>query len=133
MLCVLVTLHWIIKLCNYNSMELGNFNWLCKRIEKRRKSQDFDSTDSFSLWESMDHILNHLICCLFQNQPLTDQKQPFRGGLRKRCSENMQQICWRKPIQKCDFNKVSKQLCWNHSSRWVFSCKFTEHFQSTFF
>ena len=37
------------------------------------------------------------------------EKQPFGGVLRKRCSENMQQI-YRTPIPKCDFNKVAKQL-----------------------
>ena len=34
------------------------------------------------------------------------QKQPSRGVLRKRCSENMQQIYMRTPMPKCDFNKV---------------------------
>ena len=38
------------------------------------------------------------------------QKQPFRGVLSKRCSENMQQICRRTPIPKCDLNKVALQL-----------------------
>ena len=33
-----------------------------------------------------------------------------RGVLRKRCSENVQQIYRRKPMLKCDFNKVAKQL-----------------------
>ena len=33
------------------------------------------------------------------------QKQPSGGVLEKRCSENMQQICRRTPIPKCDFNK----------------------------
>ena len=35
------------------------------------------------------------------------QKQPPRGALRKSCSENMQQIYWRTPKPKCDFNKVA--------------------------
>ena len=30
--------------------------------------------------------------------------------LKKRCSENMQQIYMRTSIPKCDFNKVAKQL-----------------------
>ena len=30
------------------------------------------------------------------------QKQPARGVLRKRCSENMQQICWRTHMPKCE-------------------------------
>ena len=35
------------------------------------------------------------------------QKQPSRGVLRKRCSENMQQIYRRTSMPKCDFNKVA--------------------------
>ena len=38
------------------------------------------------------------------------QKQPSRGVLSKRCSENMQQIHRRTSIPKCDFNKVAKQI-----------------------
>ena len=38
------------------------------------------------------------------------QKQPPRGVLSKRCYENMQQIYRRKPMPKCDFNKVAKQI-----------------------
>ena len=37
------------------------------------------------------------------------QKQPSRGVLRKKCSENMQQLYKRTPMPKCDFNKVVKQ------------------------
>ena len=40
----------------------------------------------------------------------TIQKQPSRGVLSKRCSENMQQIYRRTPMPKCDFNKFAKQL-----------------------
>ena len=36
------------------------------------------------------------------------QKHPSRGLLRKRCSENIQQIYRRTPMPKCDFNKVAK-------------------------
>ena len=68
------------------------------------------------------------------------QKQLSRSVLRKRCSENMQQIYRRTPMPKCDlrtprpkcdFTKVAKQLYWNHTSVWVFSCKFA-YFQNTF-
>ena len=38
------------------------------------------------------------------------QNQPPRGVLKKRCSENMQQIYRRTPMPKCDFNKVAIQL-----------------------
>ena len=61
------------------------------------------------------------------------QKQPFRGVLSKRCSENVQQICSRTPMPKCDLNKVALQLYWNHTLAWVFSCKFAAYFQNTFY
>ena len=38
------------------------------------------------------------------------QKCPSRGVLRKRCSENMQQIYRRTPMPKCDFNKVASNF-----------------------
>ena len=37
------------------------------------------------------------------------QTQPSRGVLKKRCSENMQQIYRRIPMPKCNFNKVAKE------------------------
>ena len=64
---------------------------------------------------------------------LDSQKQPSRGVLRKRCSENMQQMYRRTPMPKCDFNKVAKQLYWNHTSAWVFSCRFAAYFQNNYF
>ena len=56
----------------------------------------------------------------------------FRGVLRKRCFENMQQLYRRTPMPKCEFNTDAKQLYWNHTSLWVFSCKFAVYFQTTF-
>ena len=67
------------------------------------------SADSRKVW-----VCNSVSC----------QKQPSGYVLRKRCSENMQQIYRRTPMQKCDFHKVAKQRYWNHTSTWVFSCKF---------
>ena len=60
------------------------------------------------------------------------QKQPSRGFLGKRFSENIQQIYRRTPMSKCDFNNVAKQLCWNCTSALVFSCKVAAYFQNTF-
>ena len=61
-----------------------------------------------------------------------EEKQPSRGVLRKRRSENMQKIYRRTPMPKCDFNKVASQLYWNHISAWLFSCKFAAYFQNVF-
>ena len=36
-------------------------------------------------------------------------------------------------MPKCDFDKVAKQLYWNHTSTWLFSCKNVAYFQNTFF
>ena len=60
------------------------------------------------------------------------QKQPSRGVLKKRCSENMQQIYRRIPVLKCDFNKVAFQLYWNYTSAWMLSCKFAAYCQNIF-
>ena len=37
-------------------------------------------------------------------------RQLSRGVLKKRCSENMQQIYRRAPVPKCDFNKVTSSV-----------------------
>ena len=62
---------------------------------------------------------------------LIKEKQSSRGVLMKGFSENMQQIYRRTPIPKCVFNKVALQIYWNHTSAWVFSCKFLAYFQNT--
>ena len=77
-------------------------------------------------------VLSRVLTC-FSISTYNCQKQPPEGVLGKRCSENMQQIYRRTPMPKCDFNKVSKQLYWNHTSGWVFSCKFAVMFQNTFY
>ena len=47
--------------------------------------------------------------------PVANQKQPSRGFFTKRYSKNVQQICRRAPVPKCDFNKVALQLYQNHA------------------
>ena len=59
-------------------------------------------------------------------------RQPSIGVLRKRCTENMQQIYRRTLMLKCYFNRFAKELYWNHTSVWVFSWKFAVYFQNTF-
>ena len=36
-----------------------------------------------------------------------NQKQPSRGALKKRCSENTQQMYSKTPMPKCDFNSFA--------------------------
>ena len=60
------------------------------------------------------------------------QKQLARGVIRKKFSENMQQIYRRTPMQKYDFNKFVLQFHWHHTLAWVFSSKCAAYFQNTF-
>ena len=59
-------------------------------------------------WKLMS-VGNRIISVL-RRKEFYCQKQPPKGILRKRCSENMQQIYSRTPMLKCDFNKVALQL-----------------------
>ena len=47
-------------------------------------------------------------------------------------SENMQQIYRRAPMPKCDFNKVEKQLYWNHTSAWDSPVNLLHIFRASF-
>ena len=59
-------------------------------------------------------------------------KQPSRAVLRKRCSENMQQIYKKTLMPNCDFNKLAKQLYRNCISAWLFCYKFGVYFKNIF-
>ena len=78
------------------------------------------------------HANSYVLILLIEVSACQHQKQPFIGVLRKRCSENMQQIYKRTRTPKFDFNKAALQLYWNHTSAWVFSWKFVAYFQKTF-
>ena len=56
------------------------------------------------------HILATLLVLHNTANDSKNQKQPSRGVLRKRYSENMQQTYRRTTMLKCDFNKVEKHL-----------------------
>ena len=75
-----------------------------------------------SNWNSSWQV--HISKLIFTN--FICKKQPTGGVLRKRCSENMQQIYRRKPIPECDLNKVATQLYWSHTSARVFSSTLLE-------
>ena len=54
-------------------------------------------------------------------------KEPSRGVLLKRCSENMQQIYRRTPMSKCGLNKVTLKSHFNMGVLLYISCIFLEH------
>ena len=82
--------------------------------------------------EGMNFIEHCLWSSTFISTKVNNQKQPSRVVLRKRCSGNTQQIYWRTPMLKYDFNNVGKQLYQNRTSACVVSCKFVAYFQNTF-
>ena len=82
--------------------------WMRKHetIEIDQNSDIFQYPET-SIWEHWNE-LNKYLTSYFD-------RQPSRGVLIERCSENMQQIYRRTPTPKCDFNKVAKQLFRNHT------------------
>ena len=73
--------------------------------------------------KKQDNFWKVVLIILFQNILFSReflQKQPPKGVLKERCSENMQQIYSRTSMPKCDLNKVALQLYWNRTSAWVF-------------
>ena len=55
-----------------------------------------------------DHLSSGII--LVKLTIVTKNKQPSASALKKRCSENMQQIYRRTLMLKCDFNKFAMQI-----------------------
>ena len=84
--------------------------------------------ESRTFWASVSDILTLMYWISYCKV----QKHLFVSVLMKRCSKNIQQFYRRASIPKCDFSKVAKQLHWNRTLVWVFSCKFAAYFQNTF-
>ena len=68
----------------------------------------------------------------FQRKFSIFQKHPYRGVLRKGCSENMHHFYRRTPTLKCDFNKVAKQFYWNRTSVWCSPINLLHIFRTPF-
>ena len=62
--------------------------------------------------------VSHLTCFIYlyvflSNAAYTYMKgqiRPTRGVYRKSCPENMQQVCRKTPLPKCDFNNIALQI-----------------------
>ena len=115
---------WILN----ESLEYHNVSKICacNQIKYCRTATCNFSQDN--LFHRLMNYLNSSRGCIC----VSYQKKPPRGVPGKRCFENRLQIYKRTLMLKYDFNKVAKQLCWNHTSAWVFSYKFAAYFQNTF-
>ena len=63
-------------------------------------------TDNMLLSCFETHGFNRKQYVLNENAGFKKQMQPVTGVPRKRCSENMQQICRRTTMLKCDFKET---------------------------
>ena len=69
------------------------------------------------LWISITSIFD---CSLVSMKTAFSRNSHPKVFLGKGVSENMQQLCRRTSMRKCDFNKVSQQLYWNRTLAWLF-------------
>ena len=68
-------------------------------------------TEAMNLFCKLVFLLaKEILCNDYTTVFFTFQKQRSRVVLRKKFSENRQQVYRRKPMPKCDFNKVTRQL-----------------------
>ena len=70
-----------------------------------------------------NELITHHITLIRRRRP----EVFLRKGVLKNAA-NLQET----PMPKCDFNKVVKQIYWNHIPAWVFFCTFAAYFQNTF-
>ena len=88
------------KIYNKEVKAIANNYEIAERVDR------LPMTDAFiTLKDHKPNFTTNPKCSL-----INPQKQPSRDVLGERCSKNMQQICRRTPMLKCDFNKVAKQL-----------------------
>ena len=110
-----------------------NDSWFGRIFKKPISNFSRNVLPLFNKWTPSSHRWLVMICWWLMNSKFFLQKYLSRGVLIKRCSENLLQIYRRISMRRCDFNKAANQLYWNHSSGWLFSCKFAAHFQEHIF
>ena len=83
------------------------------------------ASDYFAIYYTCSALIHFTIHKQFRsNHP----KVFLEKHVLKICSK----FTGRTPMPKCDFNKVAKELYWNLTSTWAFSCKYAAYFQNTF-
>ena len=97
----------------FSSVESNHWNYKIRKTcftKSTHKRSSYDIQDETTL--TLDCVfVGWLLPCSKQTRR---QQQPSTGGLRKRFSENMQQIYRRTPMLKCDFNKVFIEIALPH-------------------
>ena len=111
---VMKSLIKLITVCNYFSGKIKH----CLKL---------------SLWKKLVSVLEfyHFVLEMSWKRLgtfLQNYVDTLGGVLKKKCSENMQQVYRRTYMSKCDFKKGEKQLYWNYTSTWVVSYIFRAPF-----
>ena len=83
-------------------------NAMLKFCHEELKASKLETVFGIEIYQNLNFEDHIKIVCSKTAKKLNIQKQPHRGVLSKRCSENMQQIYRRTPMPKCNFNKVAK-------------------------
>ena len=67
-------------------------------------------------WLGENYLWYPLYIINLETMDLTEAARVLlQSIIKRRCSENMQQIYRRTPMPKCDLNNIAKELCWNHT------------------
>ena len=107
-------------------IEWWNTNYY-QNINYYQKSNFWNNTDQ----SNKTNTLEYMLCTICRNVDLLPEAAT--QSVLKICSKftgehPCRKIYRRTPMPKCDFNKAAKQLYWNRTSAWVFSCKFAACF-----
>ena len=104
---------YFLKNCREKDSGTDVFLWILrnfKNISYRIFPENYICFTNFSVHKSFGNFT--VFRYRLMDNDVTLQKQPSRGVLRKRCSENMQQVYRGTLMPECNFNKVALQLYW---------------------
>ena len=101
------------------------------RSDFTRRLRNWQVFEMLKPFLKIDVVFDHLKDVRNLNTLWYHKKHPTNGVFRKRCSENMQKIDTA-PCRSVILIKLLCKLSWNHTSAWVFSCKFVAYFQNIF-
>ena len=99
---------------------------LLPKVVNWTKRKNIIVSQVFHLSKVSQNLKSH--CLKISNLEMLNQKQPSTGVLRKTCLK----ICSKFTGEHSCRSVISKQLYWNHTSAWMFSCKFAAYFQNTY-
>ena len=137
------------KMVRFTNVELKQLDQLLKKMNS--ENTHWSSDEAWHVWKSYAAAKNIVVdpktiyTYTYTNWRWQNSTRysPFYKFPYFRCSHS-EVFLWKGVLKicskftgehqmlKCDFNKVALQLYWNHTSAWVFPCKFAAYFQNAF-